>query len=150
VGAQLAAALAMGASGVELGTAFMATRECPIQEGIKNAILGADERSTQLILRSVKNTGRFYKNPLTKKVAETEAKQPGDFKPIAQYMTGKRTYNSLHKSGDPDDSAWTCGMAAGMITDIPTCKEFLDRLVSSAEAVIQERLPVLVVAPSKL
>lgn len=148
-GSQLAAALAMGASGVELGTAFMATRECPIQQGIKDAILRADEHSTILILRKVGNVGRFYKNDLTKKVREMEEGMvKPDFKPLAEYMTGKRTYASLHKNGDPDDSAWTMGMAAGFITEIPSCREFLEALVSTAETVIRERLAGALVAPA--
>eukprot|EP00660_Eupelagonema_oceanica_P011837 gene11837-13525_t len=144
-GSQLAAALAMGASGVELGTAFMATQECPIQQGIKEALLKANEQSTILLLRKVGNVGRFYKNDLTKKVLTLETKmEKPDFGPLASRMTGKRTYASLRVNGDPDDSAWTCGMAAGFINEIPTCRAFLDGLVGTAESVIQERLPKLV------
>jgi len=144
-GSQLAAALAMGASGVELGTAFMATKECPIKQTIKDAIVGADEHSTILLLRKVHNVGRFYKNDLTKKVADIESNMTKpDFSPLAEHMTGKRTYASLHVNGDPDDSAWTCGMAGGFITNVPTCKEFLDKFVGTAEAIINERLPKFV------
>jgi nitronate monooxygenase len=148
VGTQLAAALAMGADGVEIGTGFMATKECPIKQGMKDRIADpkTDERSTILVLRSVKNTGRFYKNMITQEVAKVEAATPGDFSSIAHLMTGKRNYSSFHESGDPDDSAWTMGMGAGMITGIPTCREFMDTMVAEAETVIRNRLQSLVVA----
>eukprot|EP00658_Telonema_sp_P-2_P031953 TRINITY_DN23790_c0_g1_i2.p1 TRINITY_DN23790_c0_g1~~TRINITY_DN23790_c0_g1_i2.p1 ORF type:complete len:397 (-),score=117.52 TRINITY_DN23790_c0_g1_i2:327-1517(-) len=134
-GSQLAAALAMGASGVEIGTGFMATQECNIQQGIKDCITSptTDDTSTILLLRKVHNVGRFYKNDLTKKVAALEEAHPGEFGPLAPYMTGKRTFKSLQESGDPDDSAWTCGVATSFITSVPTCKEFLETLVGTAE-----------------
>eukprot|EP00747_Dinoflagellata_sp_TGD_P223030 gnl/TRDRNA2_/TRDRNA2_94677_c0_seq1.p1 gnl/TRDRNA2_/TRDRNA2_94677_c0~~gnl/TRDRNA2_/TRDRNA2_94677_c0_seq1.p1 ORF type:complete len:107 (+),score=17.94 gnl/TRDRNA2_/TRDRNA2_94677_c0_seq1:120-440(+) len=98
-----------------------------------------------LVLTTVHNVGRFYKNHVTKEVADIEKKTPGDFTKLAHLMTGRRTYASLHENGDPDDSAWTCGMAAGFITDIPTVKEFIDRMVDTAETTITERLSGLVV-----
>jgi len=150
-GSQLAAALAMGASGVEIGTAFMATKEATIKQGIKDAIVQADEHSTILLLRKVGNVGRFYKNKLTKEVAEIESKmEKPDFTPLAHLMTGKRNYAALHENGDPEHGAWTCGMAGGFITDIPTCKEFLERLTGTAEKIIMERLTQAVVPASRL
>lgn len=149
VGDQLAAALVMGADGVEVGTGFMATVECPIKHSMKERIADpkTDERSTILVLRSLRNTGRFYKNALTKEVAKIEIDNPqGDFGKMAHLMTGKRNYSSFHESGDPDDSAWTCGMSAGMITSIPTCKEFVTTLVAQAEEAIR-RMPTYVVSP---
>merc|ERR1711988_884346 len=103
--------------------------ECTVKQGIKDTLVQADENSTILILKKVHNIGRFYKNSVTKKVAALEDEFPGDFKPLAGYMTGKRTYKSLHETGDAEDSAWTCGVAAGFITGIPTCREFMDNLV---------------------
>jgi len=149
VGSQLAAALAMGASGVEIGTGFMCTQECPIKQSMKDRIAApeTDERSTILLLRSVKNTGRFYKNELTKEVVKIESEAPGDFGKLATLMTGKRNYSSFHESGDPDDSAWTCGMAAGMISTIPTCREFMETMVAEAVQVIQQQSQHLVKAP---
>lgn len=150
-GSQLASALAMGADGVEIGTGFMATKECPIQQGIKNRITEGSEQDTILILGKVGNVGRFYKNHVTKTVKEIEDKMvKPSFAPLAEYMTGKRSYASLHQTGDPDDSAWTCGVGMGFITGVPTCQEFIDDLVGTAEAVILERLPKCVVTTSKL
>ena len=148
VGDQLAAALAMGASGVEIGTGFMATQECTIKQSMKDRIASpeTDERSTVMILRSVKNTGRFYRNALTTEVSKIEGETPGDFSKIAHLMTGKRNFSSFHETGDPDDSAWTMGMAAGMITSVPTCQEFIDTMVQRAEEVIT-RQQSFVVAP---
>eukprot|EP00928_Gymnodinium_smaydae_P070955 TRINITY_DN54679_c0_g1_i1.p1 TRINITY_DN54679_c0_g1~~TRINITY_DN54679_c0_g1_i1.p1 ORF type:complete len:361 (-),score=60.93 TRINITY_DN54679_c0_g1_i1:188-1123(-) len=150
-GSQLAAALALGADGVEIGTGFMATQEAPIHAGMKDAIVKADEQSTILILRKVGNVGRFYKNDLTKKVKEIEDKMvKPDFAPLAEYVTGKRTYASLHTNGDPDDSAWTCGMAGGFINEIPTCAQFVQGLVDTAETIIKNRLQALVAPASRL
>eukprot|EP00746_Dinoflagellata_sp_MGD_P008397 gnl/MRDRNA2_/MRDRNA2_116792_c0_seq1.p1 gnl/MRDRNA2_/MRDRNA2_116792_c0~~gnl/MRDRNA2_/MRDRNA2_116792_c0_seq1.p1 ORF type:complete len:337 (+),score=70.87 gnl/MRDRNA2_/MRDRNA2_116792_c0_seq1:96-1106(+) len=142
-GSQLAAALAMGASGVEIGTGFMATRECTVKQGIKDTLVQADENSTILILKKVHNVGRFYKNSVTKKVAALEEEFPGDFQPLAEYMTGKRTYKSLHESGDAEDSAWTCGVGTGFITGIPTCQEFLENLVGTAEQIMQANVKLI-------
>jgi len=151
VGQQLAAALTMGAAGVEIGTGFMATVECPVPQGIKDTITSpkTDERSTILVLRSVKNSGRFYKSALTKEVAKIERKYPGDFGKIAHLMTGKRNKTVLEESGDPNDGAWTCGMAAGMITSVPTCQQFIDTLVADAVDTIHKQ-PSCIVAKSKL
>lgn len=149
-GSQLAAALAMGASGVEIGTGFMATQECSIKQGIKDCISSpkTDDTSTILLLRKVHNVGRFYKNPLTKKVAELEEQHPGDFAPLGQYMTGKRTLESFHKTGDAESSAWTCGVATSFITSVPTCKVFIDTLVGTAEDVIRGNAKLI--TPSRL
>jgi nitronate monooxygenase len=147
-GSQLAAALAMGASGVELGTAFMATKECTVKQGIKDAIVQANEHSTTLLLRTVHNVGRFYNNALAKEVTKLESENPGDFGAIAHLMTGKRNYASLQETGDPEGGAWTCGVSAGFINEIPTCKDLIEGLVGMAEQIILERLQQAVVKPT--
>lgn len=147
-GSQLAAALAFGASGVELGTAFMATQECTVKQGIKDAIVQANEHSTTLLLRNVHNVGRFYKNALAKEVTKIETEHPGDFSKIAHLMTGRRNFEALHENGDPEHGAWTCGVSAGFINDIPTCKDLIEGLVGTAEKIILERLQQAVVKPS--
>jgi len=147
-GSQLAAALAMGASGVELGTAFMATQECTVKQGIKDAIVQANEHSTTLLLRTVHNVGRFYKNGLAREVTKIENEKPGDFGAIAHLMTGTRNYASLQETGDPEGGAWTCGVSAGFINEIPTCKDFIEGMVATAEKIILERLQQVVVKPS--
>jgi len=149
-GSQIAAALAMGACGVEIGTAFMATKECPIKQGIKDAIVKADEKSTILLLKHVHNVGRFYRSKLTEEVAKIEEQHPGDFGAIAHLMTGKRNLASLRETGDPDGGAWTMGMGAGLIHDIPTCAELMADLVGTAESIIRDRLTQLVVPASRL
>mmetsp|Transcript_122549 Transcript_122549/g.192263 ORF Transcript_122549/g.192263 Transcript_122549/m.192263 type:complete len:343 (+) Transcript_122549:83-1111(+) len=144
-GSQLAAALAMGAAGVELGTPFVATKESTVKQGIKDAIVQANEQSTTLLLRTVHNVGRFYKNALAKEVTKIENENPGDFGAIAHLMTGKRNYASLQETGDPEGGAWTCGVSAAFINDVPTCKDFIENLVSTAETIILERLQKAVV-----
>ena len=103
-----------------------------------------DERSTILILQSVNNTGRFYKNPVTSKVAEIEQATPGDFSKIAHLMTGKRNLESLQVTGDPDNSAWTMGMGAGLINGIPTVEEFITEMVNKAEETIKSQMNLIV------
>eukprot|EP00656_Telonema_subtile_P005045 TRINITY_DN12293_c0_g1_i1.p1 TRINITY_DN12293_c0_g1~~TRINITY_DN12293_c0_g1_i1.p1 ORF type:complete len:342 (-),score=82.87 TRINITY_DN12293_c0_g1_i1:67-1092(-) len=149
-GSQLAAALAMGAAGVEIGTGFMATQECTIKQGIKDCITNpkTDETSTILLLKKVHNVGRFYKNALTEKVAELEEKHPGEFAPLGPYMTGKRTFKSFHESGDSTDSAWTMGVGAAFISEVPTCKVFIETLVGTAEDTI--RANAKLITPSRL
>jgi len=156
VGQQLAAALSMGAAGVEIGTGFMATTECPVPQRIKDTIISpkTDERSTIVVLRSLKNTGRFYKNELTKEVLKIEhetlaQKGKGDFGKISHLMTGQRNMKILRETGDPDDGAWTCGMAAGMITTVPSCQEFIDTMVDDAVQTIRNQQH-FIVGPSKL
>merc|ERR1712083_1155541 len=144
-GSQLAAALAMGAAGVELGTPFVATKESTVKQGIKDAIVKADAHSTTLLLRTVHNVGRFYKNALAKEVTELENKHPGDFSAIQHLMTGKRNYASLQETGDPEGGAWTCGVSAAFINNVPTCKEFIESFVGTAEEIIVERLATTVV-----
>lgn len=147
-GSQLAAALAFGASGVELGTPFMATEESTVKQGIKDAIVKANEHSTTLLLRTVHNVGRFYKNELAKEVTKIESENPGDFSAIAHLMTGKRNFASLQETGDPEGGAWTCGVSAAFINKVPTCKEFLETFVGTAEEIILERLQKAVVKPA--
>merc|ERR1711920_829078 len=139
-GSQLAAALAMGAAGVELGTPFVATKESTVKQGIKDAIVNATEHSTTLLLRTVHNVGRFYKNALAKEVTKIESEKPGDFSAIAHLMTGKRNFACLQETGDPEGGAWTCGVSAAFVNDIPTVRDFIENLVGTAEKIILGRL----------
>lgn len=132
-GHQLAGALVMGAAGVNMGTRFMATKECTIHDNIKNAIVNANENHTTLIFTTLKNTERVYKNPTTLKVNEIEKEHPGDFSKIADYVKGDNYRRSFHETGNIDDSAWSCGQSMGLIHDVPTCKELLNRMVSECK-----------------
>jgi len=143
-GKQLAAALALGAEGVNMGTRFMATKECTIHPNIKKALVDGDERSTMHIMRTLKNTERVYKNAMAHKVLEAEMKNPGEFSAIAPYVKGLLYKKSFLETGNPDDSVWSAGQVMGLIDDVPTCKELLDRMVAEAEEIITSRLRKMV------
>eukprot|EP00009_Paramoeba_aestuarina_P000785 CAMPEP_0201511020 /NCGR_PEP_ID=MMETSP0161_2-20130828/3537_1 /ASSEMBLY_ACC=CAM_ASM_000251 /TAXON_ID=180227 /ORGANISM="Neoparamoeba aestuarina, Strain SoJaBio B1-5/56/2" /LENGTH=331 /DNA_ID=CAMNT_0047906347 /DNA_START=59 /DNA_END=1054 /DNA_ORIENTATION=+ len=143
-GVQLAAALALGAEGVNMGTRFMATKEAPIQDGIKQALVEGDELRTKLVMRSVRNTERVYRNETAEKVLEAEKLHPGDFSKIADLVRGDNYRKSFHETGNTQDSVWSAGMVMGLIDDVPSCEELLEGMVKEAEDVISNRLQGLV------
>ncbi len=135
----LVAALALGADGVNMGTRFMCTQEAPIHQRIKEQIVANDERSTDLIFRSLRNTARVAKNAITKQVREIEARGNATIEDLAPLVSGKRG-RVVYEEGDPDYGIWTAGQVQGLIHDIPTVRELVERIVREAEAIIQERL----------
>jgi len=143
-GSQLAAALALGAEGVNMGTRFIATKESPVQDGIKQALVKADERNTTLVLRSLKNTERVYKNKTTDEVQKLEAEYPGDISKIIHLVKGDNYRKSFLETGNEDDSVWSAGQVMGLIDDVPTCKDLIERMVADAEAIMSSRLPSMV------
>lgn len=140
-GRQLAAALAMGAEGMNMGTAFMATTEAPIKDEIKNALVNADERSTTHIFRTLNNTERVFKNKTALKVREIEAANPGDFSAIAPYVKGENYRKSFQETGDIESSVWSCGLSIGLIDEVKPCKDMLQDIVNDAANIIRNRLP---------
>jgi len=140
-GTQLAAALAIGAEGLNMGTRFMATQEAPVHKNIKDALVKAKVTDTTHIFRSLKNTERVYKNPTAKKVQQIEAEKPGDFSAIAALVKGDAYRVSFHETGDTESSVWSCGQSIGLIDDVPTCEALLSRIVAEAEDIIRTRLP---------
>ncbi|MDO7842102.1 NAD(P)H-dependent flavin oxidoreductase [Sphingomonas immobilis] len=137
-GRGLVAALALGADGINMGTRFCATVEAPIHPSIKQAMVDADERSTELIFRTYKNTARVAKNAITAQVVANEAAGK-PFEEIAHLVKGARGKEGLD-NGDPDHGIWTAGMILGLIHDIPTCQVLIDRIMAEANAIIAERL----------
>jgi len=138
-GRGLAAALALGAEGITMGSRFMVTQEAPIHENIKKKIVEMDETQTSLIFRSLKNTARIYTNDIARKVAEIE-KEGGDFTKIFPLVAGKKQ-DEAYETGDIDSGMVTVGMCGGLINDIPTCKDLVANIMTEAEQVINERLP---------
>lgn len=139
-GRSLVASLALGADGINMGTRFIATREAPVHENVKNAILAATERDTRLIMRPLRNTERVLHNAAVDRLIETE-KRLGEnlkFEDIFDEVAG--VYPKIMADGDMDAGAWSCGMVAGLIHDIPTCQALIDRTMAEAEAIIRERL----------
>ena len=139
-GRSLVASLALGAEGINMGTRFIATREAPVHENVKKAIVAATELDTRLIMRPLRNTERVLHNASVQRLLEKE-KRLGDkltFEDILPEVAG--VYPKIMAEGDMDAGAWSCGMVAGLIHDIPTCKELIDRIMAEAEAIIRKRL----------
>ena len=136
----LAASLALGADGINMGTRFIATKEAPVHENVKQAIVAATELDTRLVMRPLRNTERVLKNPAVERLLEKEASLGKEikFEDIIDEVAG--VYPKIMKNGDTDAGVWSCGMVAGLIHDIPTCRELIERIVSGAERIIRERL----------
>uniref|UniRef100_A0A7S3PNT6 Nitronate monooxygenase domain-containing protein n=1 Tax=Aplanochytrium stocchinoi TaxID=215587 RepID=A0A7S3PNT6_9STRA len=144
-GKQLAAALSLGAEGINMGTRFMATVEAPIHDNIKQAIVDADENSTALVMRSMRNTERVYKNKAVEKVMEIEREHPGEFDKIRHLISGQNYRKVFQESGDVDEGVWSAGVVMGLIDDIPTCESLLDSIVKEAHDIITGRLQNMIV-----
>lgn len=142
----LVASLAMGAEGMNMGTRFIATQEAPVHEKVKQAIVTASELDTRLVMRPLRNTERVLTNDAVERLLEKE-KALGDdltFEDIIDEVAG--VYPRIMIEGDMDAGAWSCGMVAGLIDDIPTCQELIDRIMSEADDLIGERLRGMVAA----
>lgn len=137
---QLVAALALGAEGINMGTRFIATKEAPVHDNVKQALIDATELDTRLIMRPLRNTERVLSNAAVEKIVEIE-KTKGESLEITDIMElVGGVYPKVMQEGTMDAGAWSCGMVAGLIHDIPTCKELIERLVSEAEEIIGGRL----------
>lgn len=134
----LVAALALGADGINMGSRFLCTVEAGIHAGVKDRIVAADERETDLIFRTFKNTARVARNMVSRRVLEIE-REGGRFEEVRDLVAGSRG-RQVYELGDPDLGIWSVGMVQGLIHDIPTVKELLDRIVAEAEAIIGDRL----------
>ncbi|KAI8391095.1 2-nitropropane dioxygenase [Radiomyces spectabilis] len=148
-GRGLAAALALGAEGVNMGTRFMCTAEAPIHHHIKETIVAADERSTTLVFRPFRNTSRIFKNKIAKEVNNREKNPKVVFEDVRELVAGSRG-RQVYVTGDPDFGVWTAGQVVGLINDIPTCHELVSRMVKDAQDIITKRLGSMVAADSKL
>jgi nitronate monooxygenase len=142
-GRSLVAALALGADGINMGTRFLATREAPVHDNVKQAIVQAGERDTRLIMRSLRNTERVLNNAAVERVLATERRLGGEvtFEAIAADVAG--VYPRIMQQGEMDAGAWSCGMVAGLIEDVPTCEELIEHIMRQAEWLIRERLTAL-------
>jgi nitronate monooxygenase len=139
-GRSLVASLAMGASGMNMGTRFIATKEAPVHENVKQAIVSASELDTRLVMRPLRNTERVLTNAGVERLLEKEKRLGSNikFEDIIEEVAG--VYPKIMKEGDMDAGAWSCGMVAGLIHDIPTCKELIDRIMAEAHDLIENRL----------
>ena len=136
----LVAALSMGAAGMNMGTRFIATKEAPVHPNVKKALVEASELDTVLVMRALRNTERVLKNAAVDRLLEKEKALGAKikFEDILPEVAG--VYPRIMKGGEMDAGAWSCGMVAGLIRDVPTVKELIDRIMSEAAGIIGKRL----------
>lgn len=137
-GRGLVAALGLGADAVNMGTRFVATREAPVHENVKQFLIDNNERNTRLIMRSLRNTERVLYNPNVDKILEIESKGDTKIEDIAPYVSGLVGKEML-RDGEMDKGVLPAGQCVGLLRDIPTCQELLDRIMAEAEDVIREK-----------
>ena len=139
-GRSLVAALALGAEGINMGTRFIATKEAPVHENVKRAIVTASELDTRLIMRSLRNTERVLVNDGVKRILEIERAKGAELKieDIHDQVAG--IYPKVMTEGEMEAGAWSCGMVAGLIHDVPSCRELIDRIMAEARAIVMRRL----------
>jgi NADH:quinone reductase (non-electrogenic) len=139
-GRSLVAALALGAEGMNMGTRFIATREAPVHDNVKQAIVAATELDTRLVMRPLRNTERVLNNAAVERLLQKERTLGAalKFEDIIDEVAG--VYPRIMKDGTMDAGAWSCGMVAGLIHDVPTVKQLVDRIMAEAEAIIGQRL----------
>ena len=136
----LVASLAMGADGMNMGTRFMATKEAPCHERVKEAIINATELDTRLVMRPLRNTERVLNNSAVEKLLEKEKELGANikFEDIMDEVAG--VYPKVMLDGEMEAGAWSCGMVVGLINDIPSCKELIDGIMDEADRLITKRL----------
>lgn len=136
----LVAALSMGAAGMNMGTRFIATKEAPVHANVKQALVEATELDTVLVMRALRNTERVLKNRGVNQLLEIEREKGANLKieDIHEQVAG--VYPRVMIDGDMEAGAWSCGMVVGLINDIPTVKELIDRIMTEAEQIIRQRL----------
>jgi nitronate monooxygenase len=136
----LVAALAMGAAGMNMGTRFMATKEAPLHDNVKQAIVAASELDTRLVMRPLRNTERVLRNAAVDRLLQIEREKGASlqFSDIHDQVAG--VYPRIMIDGEMNAGAWSCGMVVGLIHDIPSVKELIDRIMADAERLIRERL----------
>ncbi|CAB9518397.1 Nitronate monooxygenase [Seminavis robusta] len=150
-GKQIAAAFALGAEGVNCGTRFCATQECLWPESFKERMLHATEEDTVLMFRHLKNTTRVFANKVAKEVEDIELQKGANvkFQDLAHLVAGKRG-RAAEQAGDADGGIWTAGQVIGLIDDIPTVAQLMQRMMAECEDTIRGRLNSMLAVPSRL
>ena len=142
----LVAALAMGADGMNMGTRFMVTKVAPCHENVKQAIINASELDTRLVMRPIRNTERVLNNSAVERLLEKEKDLGSKIKieDIMDEVAG--VYPKVMLDGEMESGAWSCGMVAGLINDIPSCKELIEGIMAETESLIKKRLEGMLTA----
>ena len=143
-GRSLVAALALGADGMNMGTRFIATKEAPVHDNVKQAIVAASELDTRLVMRPLRNTERVLHNAATDRLLAKEAALGANlkFEDIIEEVAG--VYPRIMQKGEMEAGVWSCGMVAGLIHDVPSVKDLIDRIMREAEGIIHQRLSGMV------
>ncbi len=142
-GRGLVAALALGADGINMGTRFCVTQEAQIPDSFKQQMVENDERATNLIFRTMRNTARVMKNAVSEQVVAIEKRGDATFADVQELVAGKRGVAAM-EAGDTDGGIWSAGMVQGLIDDVPSVKDLIDRIVAEAEEIIDQRLAGMV------
>jgi nitronate monooxygenase len=145
----LVAALALGAAGMNMGTRFIATKEAPVHENVKKALVAGTELDTRLVMRALRNTERVLKNAGVNRLIDIEREKGKSLKIEDIHAEVAGVYPKVMIDGEMDAGAWSCGMVVGLIKDIPTVKELIDRIMIDAERIILDRLAGFLGAESK-
>jgi NADH:quinone reductase (non-electrogenic) len=142
-GRSLVAALALGADGINMGTRFIATLEAPVHERVKQAIVAASELDTRLIMRQLRNTERVLDNVGVRRITEIEREKGAGLRieDLLEQVAG--VYPKVMIEGDMDSGAWSCGMVAGLINDVPSVPELMERIVAQARQILGQRLQAM-------
>lgn len=148
-GRGLVASLALGAAGMNMGTRFVATKECPIHDNVKQALVDANERDTRLLMRTLRNTARFLVNDNALKVQEIEARGDAGIDDIKQFMSGLEGKKMI-ETGDMNSGVFSAGQVIGLIHDVPTVQELFDRIIGEAREIMTQRLPEVVQDTAKV
>ncbi|GGY58964.1 NAD(P)H-dependent flavin oxidoreductase [Marinobacter zhanjiangensis] len=140
-GRSLVAAMALGADGMNMGTRFLATKDAPVHDRVKETIVESDELQTRLVMRPLRNTERVLKNAAVDEILRIENEKGADTQidDIRHLVSGAKGKLVLHE-GKMDEAAWSCGMVAGLIHDVPSCEELINRIMSEADSIIRDRL----------
>jgi len=140
----LVASLALGADGTHMGTRFIATKEAPVHENVKRALVAATELDTRLIMRPLRNTERVLSNAAVEEILQIERKKAAAGEAMGiddvRHLVAGTQNRKVLQEGEMDAGAWSCGMVAGLIHDIPSCQELLDTIMAEAEVLIKDRL----------
>lgn len=139
----LVAALALGADGINMGTRFMATKEAPIHDKVKQKLVDSDERQTALLFRTMRNTARVHKNSIAETVIEIEHKPGSTFEDVRNFVAGVKGRHVL-EAGELDYGIWSAGMVQGLIHDVPSVADLVHRIIREAEEIIEGRLQGMV------
>ncbi|MEZ5741383.1 MAG: nitronate monooxygenase family protein [Burkholderiaceae bacterium] len=133
-----------GRRGINMGTRFMATREAPIHENLKQAIVRGDERQTALVFRTLNNTARIFRNAVAEQVLEIESREgKTEFRDLQPLVAGTRGRDRAIREGEVDGGVWTAGMVMGLIHDVPSCAELIERIIAEARSAARERVGLL-------